>query len=568
MDQKTFVVSNLTDLTVSMGNITQYLNTYVPGDTVMVPVTVKNTGTTPITGTAANPIFVDVRLSDDGSYDSTDPLINRSQIQLTIASGGSVVFMVKWQIPANTSVGDYSIVAMVDSTEIVGETDETNNTVVGTQQVNVAWEFGNVPGHTGNTVLTFNDKDGTTVMMQLNGPGLGVLTSNADGYGVEINGTSSRSSFTIKTVMSATVGDDGRFTLNHLSVGDDAQGVISSIGSITGQTTDLDGTVDISGSVGSVMLEDVVGASIFVIHSGILPMASLLFDRVHDLTIDSAEAIKRLQATEWTATNSSDNTINATTIQQLLITGDKKRNIAGDFGANIEANGGPVALGTVFISGTIASGAWNAGDVGAITASSIAAGWTGILGNVANITLRGEGMSTISLSANYVHSFSVQGSLENSNITLINGMSKTATLNKMSIAGDLVGSEIRSNGNIGTVQVKSMQSSMLFAGVNTNVTTLPDSANEFENSVPRNSPTITALLIGEKGKGVAGSVFVGSFVAAGSIKTVMFLSPFSMPTGAGGERARYGFATQSGVRRYVGPASTDLYVSGLNSTIS
>ncbi len=355
VDSTTVLVTKLADLTLALGAIAKPLASYVPGDVITVPVRVTNIGAVAAGASAAHPVAVDVRFSTDGTYDPSDALAQRLWIRSPIAAGGVMTLSAQFTLTAAMGSGALRLVGMADSLGTLTETSDTNNTALLAKPLAVAWQFGTVPGHSGNRAFTFNDADGTRVTLTLTGGGTGTLTHGANGYGIAITGSTGKSVLTITTTKTATHGDDGRFTLGTLTVGNpNSAKDHTALGSLVATTTDLHGSVKIAGTVGAMAIGNVVGpAEIDIRSAG--GNATLSMGTVQDLAITSASAIKQLTATNWTGTDVTLNGITALSLAILRVTGDAKRKLPGDFIGNVTISG---TLGKVSITGQIGAGAW------------------------------------------------------------------------------------------------------------------------------------------------------------------------------------------------------------------
>jgi hypothetical protein len=87
--------------------------------------TIRNAGGSPATPTG---YLVAVRLSDDPVYDESDPLICTTSIDPVLDAGEVSDTYTCTLNTADLSPGDYYVVAMVDTENIVDESSETNNT--------------------------------------------------------------------------------------------------------------------------------------------------------------------------------------------------------------------------------------------------------------------------------------------------------------------------------------------------------------------------------------------------------------------------------------------------------
>ncbi len=91
------------------------------GASFSVSTTTKNQGTT-----SAVASVIRFYLSADGTLDPTDPLIGSRSVA-ALAAGASTILTASLTVPAGTAPGNYVIIAREDATDVVVETNETNN---------------------------------------------------------------------------------------------------------------------------------------------------------------------------------------------------------------------------------------------------------------------------------------------------------------------------------------------------------------------------------------------------------------------------------------------------------
>ena len=164
-------------------------------------------------------------------------------------------------MPDTLAAGTYNLLARVDATNVIveGTVGEANNLTVG-PQFQVTWQFGAVPGRTGNTTLTLRDADGTRVTFSLNGPGLGEVIRDGANWDVRVTGTTASSAVNILT----NNGGNNRVTVNDIHV-------LGPLATFTAETTDLTGTLAIDGPVtipglppGTITLGSIQGGTVAV----------------------------------------------------------------------------------------------------------------------------------------------------------------------------------------------------------------------------------------------------------------------------------------------------------------
>jgi hypothetical protein len=131
---------------------------------------------------------------------------------------------------------------------------------------------------------------------------------------IELFDTTDKSTIAIKTGGKAVT-----------SIGD--INVNGSLKSITAKTTDLRGGVSVSGSLGTLTLNDIADEHTISIGPSADPKAGVVmkFSRLSKVTINSQTPVKTLSAAEWLG-----GALNSPSAKSIKITGDKKRAIAGD----------------------------------------------------------------------------------------------------------------------------------------------------------------------------------------------------------------------------------------------
>ncbi|MFC1764543.1 Ig-like domain-containing protein [Planctomycetota bacterium] len=104
-------------------------------------------------GGNTGPFSVQVRLSLDGNWDSSDIVLTPTLNSLGLAGGQSSGAMeIDFTVPANTPTGNYYILAMVDSENVIAETNEANNIAMTPGPVLSVIE----PDHEAPTLISWN----------------------------------------------------------------------------------------------------------------------------------------------------------------------------------------------------------------------------------------------------------------------------------------------------------------------------------------------------------------------------------------------------------------------------
>ena len=264
--------------------------------------------------------------------------------------------------------------------------------------------------------------------------------------------TGEKSQLTITAKKEISVGDINTINDNN------------SLKSITAKTTNLQGNINVSGSLASLIINDVNKSNTITVGSSSNKKAtvSLGFDRVADLTLNSQMPIKAISATEWLA-----GAINAPSIASITTKGDKKRKITGDMNVNVTLD---ASAGTVKTAGTL-SGEWHCNTIKSVSALNITS---------ATLTLDQE-----------------------PNL-------KVLALVALTAKNDINNSQIISDGNVGTISAGAMINSLCFAGIKSGVTGFPDLPDDINVSASIKSITV---------KGIKGdpNSFINSDIAAANI---------------------------------------------------
>jgi len=552
VDTQTLTVDRRANLSVSVGTPSSAGGSYVPGDWITVPVTITNTGTAPAVGTRDTPIMLNLRMSGNGTYDNSDPLVQQLALTQTLAPGQSVTLQVKFQLDTSVPTGNWYVIAMVDSL------DTTNNTAASSSPVPVTWQFGQIPGRKGSVPLTFTDTDGTRVTMKLSGQGTGTLSFLNGQYSLTLTGTTSASTLTITTSKPKNgAGGSGRFTLADLTISG-----ANGIKAIVASTTDMSDAVTIDGAISKLTLGNVTGALTIGQAAAVTLAATVSLGQVNNLVLAAAIPLTSLMVQNWTG-----GSITGTTLGRLT---DK-----GSLNANILLTGSAAAqtLGSITVTQQITGGTWtiagNAGTVTAKAATNLNVTLTpngAAIGNLSSLTLSdATATNSLQFAANALNSLKISGDLLNSTITLSQAVDpKLTALNTLTVGGTMTNSSLRSTGNINSITVGALDHTLLFAGVNDTVTSLPTDETDF---VAGDRPTIAQLNI----KGISGlyaaPVLTNSSIAAGAITTVKMPNRTSAIKDAD-LIGHFGFATMgTPVKSYTGPLSDGNYVSGADSQI-
>jgi probable HAF family extracellular repeat protein len=229
------------------------LDPAVPTNTASAVVRVQNSGNAAVTQSQ-----IGVYASLDNVLDGSDLLLGTANTD-RVNAGQTKNITVNLTLPNTLQPVDYTLLAKVDNANAIAENSETNNVAIG-GTVNGTWQFGTVPGRTGNAVLTLREADGTVVTFSLTGPGLGEVIKDGTNWDLKLTGTTASSAVTITTNSAG----NGRVTLNDIHV-------FGPLAALTAATTDLTGTLAIDGPVkisgalpGAITLRSVQGGTVAV----------------------------------------------------------------------------------------------------------------------------------------------------------------------------------------------------------------------------------------------------------------------------------------------------------------
>ncbi|HJU05763.1 MAG TPA: CARDB domain-containing protein [Nitrospiraceae bacterium] len=180
-------------------------------------------------------IGVNVFASQDQTFDASDVLLGTGKASGRLNVGASENVNVALRFPSTLTPGARTLLAVADPSNRIAENSEINNVAVG-PSVNVVWQFGAVPGRSGNTNLTLRDADGTDVTFALSGGGTGEVTRFFP-WDVRLTDT------TPQSILFVTgVGGDARVVLDDIEV----QGPL---GAVFAPIADLWGILETEGPV-------------------------------------------------------------------------------------------------------------------------------------------------------------------------------------------------------------------------------------------------------------------------------------------------------------------------------
>ena len=319
-----------------------------------------------------------------------------------------------------------------------------------------------------NVKLTLKDCNNNDVTFSISGPGYGQIDSGDCTFSsIALYNTTEKSVLTIKT--------KGKIKTSIGSVI-----VTGSLKGISAKTTNLQGDITVTGSLGILTIGDAKGDNKIKIGPPAIPnpkaAVTIVFDRVAGLTVNSPIPIKSISATEWLG-----GSIDAPLVSSITTKGDKKRGIAGNLDVDVIILGN---IGAVKVAGTL-SGEWNCNMVKSITTLDL---------------------DTFNLKLTQTPDTAV----------------KVLSLGTLTVKGYFSGSNIKSAGHIGTITAGIMTDSNCFAGVTEGITGLPPA----DKSSFSQMATIKSVAI--KGiKGESAPFFTNSNLAAMNILSASIVYPKS-----------------------------------------
>ncbi len=360
------------DLTVAIDDTYVTGADAVPGDRSWIPVQVTNGGAGRVSGLATIQLYG----SADGIIDPGDYLFGQRTYRISLRAGQARTYWIRSQVPADIPVGNYNVLAVVDSGDTIAEADETNNTDAAANQAAIVWKFGGFDAAHRNARLTIDDPGGTPVTFMMRGSWAEVA-NGVNGFDITVHETTNRSRLFISTprrtttdIESVTVVDDAGLTWD------------GSLGAVYGRTTNFvdDGAgtslIDVPGTLGYLWLNDVNGGAVTV-GAPVRARDQLLMrlGSVTDLVVTSNTPIGWLIAQDWTDADAVPDVVTTPSIGYFRTTGDVN-------GLDLTLAGNPVArrstLGRAYIGGDLIGATW---DIDGWAASLM------VLGNVNGLNL-------------------------------------------------------------------------------------------------------------------------------------------------------------------------------------
>ena len=331
--------------------------------------------------------------------------------------------------------------------------------------------------------IQFTDPNGTPATIFVAGPGSANVTFNGTGItqsatatGVTVNGTG----VTLSTVQASGTSAASVLHIDVKGRGTIGSGSISTdgvLGSLHAPNVLVSGNITAGGWVHFIQVAGVQGGAV-TIGAARNSSASLIANlgSVDSESLTSAIPIQSLNASQWTNTSSAPIGIQSPQIQSL--------NVKGSFtaGLTLTASGKAPELGT-FRTGDITGGTWNlAGNVGTISTGTISGLTASIGGTIGAMNVSHD--ASMNLTAGAINSINIRGTLSGSRLALINPLTRTPDLGSLTVGGNILTTNIRSIGSIGSVSATLMHDSQVYAGL-VNLPdgqTLPQLPSDFSNT--------------------------------------------------------------------------------------
>ena len=360
-------------------------------------------------------------------------------------------------------------------------------------------------GTGGSRAVTFTDADGTAATISVAGgtatvrfTGTG-LSQQPAGRDVAVSGTTlALDTITVTggtpSVTVRGAGGNGEVLVNGITAP-------TTVRSFSGRNAVLTGTSNFAGGVGRLDVLRTAAATIIVGGAN----SAVRIGTATDTDFTAAGPVRQLRAGSWGGTDADPDVITAPALGSFQVTGDFTGNL------NLTGTAGARALNSARIGGAAATGTWIvSGPVGSVSAGAIGPIWSGNFAGPVN-SFKVTGNLSGALTAPSVRSVSA-GSVTSAAITLTQAPTPGVTnLGSLRSAGAVSGTNVRSNGNIGTVTAGSIDSSSIFAGViepGGPAVALPDGPDDFVPGV-----SIRAVNVRNR----TAPSFVASYVAAASL---------------------------------------------------
>jgi subtilase family serine protease len=347
------------DLTIAIDDTYVTGADAIPGERSRIPVQVTNGGAGTVSGLATIQLYG----SADGVIDPGDYLFGQRNYRILLQAGQTGTYWIGSQVPADIPVGNYNVLAVVDSGDTIAEADETNNTDAAANQAAIVWKSGGFDAAHRNARLTIEDPGSTPVTFIVRGSWAEVA-NGVNGFDITVHETTNRSRLFISTPRGTTTDIESVTVVDDVGLPWDG-----SLGGVYGRTTNFvdDGAgtslIDVPGTLGYLWLNVVNGGAVQVgAPVGANDRLSMRLGSVTDLVVTSNTPVGSLFAQDWTDADAVPDVVNAPSIDHFRTTGAVN-------GLDLTLAGNPVpgrsTLGMAHIGGDLLNATWGvAGTTG------------------------------------------------------------------------------------------------------------------------------------------------------------------------------------------------------------
>jgi len=249
---------------------------------------------------------------------------------------------------------------------------------------------------------------------------------------------------------------------------------------------DLLGNLTVNGGLNRLRLHDVRGGHAISIGTTPVQDTTLTFiaHDVIDTRLTSGIPVKSLQVNQWIDRDGLAN-------DSILAPWLNKAKVLSDFAPDLTLNAiNPPSrsLQQIIVGGQIGASLWDiARDVGSIVSGSVAPGWSAVfLGHINRLVVKRDASGDIT--AKSIATFVVGGRFSNAKLTLTGTINtQPFNLGRLRVRDVIDHVELRSTGHINSITARGLNHSLIFAGVQSAVATLPSSANDFPIQARLNS---------------------------------------------------------------------------------
>ena len=236
----------------------------------------------------------------------------------------------------------------------------------------VIGRFGSIDGQSG-VRLTLPASNGALVTFALKGSGHGMVEGEPQFERITLVGTNSRS--VLKVTSKAATPELGDIIVD------------GSIRSLSLKGVDLTGDIEVSGTLGSLTANNIVGPGTITIGpaSSHKHTVTLRLNHLTDMSLDSATPIRSIIVSGWTDDDGIADSITAPSLDRLQVRAARRSALVarpGAFDAGLELTGSGTVLGAVRIANGLNSAVWNiSGSVGKVAVAGDIENWTMIVGS-------------------------------------------------------------------------------------------------------------------------------------------------------------------------------------------